>query len=276
MADKSTSQASTPFRAPAFTSHDPSLWFTILDVNFKAQNITSSLLQFSHACTLLPSDVVSQVSDAIASASSSDTPYEDLKKAVLKRLESSVTARLQELLSKEELGNEKPSDLLRRMKKLLGDKFQSFDQSMFTHLFYQRLPPALQRNLFSVKGKLSLDDLAQLADDYMASTPAEPSIAAVTAPPDTQLAHLITQLTLKVNSLEAQLTQRVKSLEERLSDSFQRRPRSPSPRRFRQRSPSRNRTPGVCYYHDRFRENAIKCTKPCSFSGQPLNMTGEC
>ena len=267
MPDTDTPQAST-FRAPAFISHDPNLWFTILDVNFKAHKITSSFLQFSHACALLPSDVVSQVSETIASAPSSDTPYEDLKKAVLKRLESSVTARLQDLLSKEELGNEKPSDLLRRMKRLLGDKFQSFDQTLFTHLFYQRLPPAPQRNLFTVRDKLPLNDLAQLADDYMASTPAEPStsITAVTASSDTQqLAQLITQLTLKVNSLE-----------ERLSDSLRQRPRSPSPRRFRQRPRSRNRTPGVCYYHEHFGDDAVKCTKPCSFSGQPLNWTGEC
>lgn len=260
-------QTST-FRAPAFTSHDPNLWFTILDVNFKAHNITSSLLKFSHACTLLPPDVVSQVPETIASASSSDTPYEDLKAAVLNRLQSSITARLQDLLSKEELGNEKPSDLLRRMKRLLGDKSETFDQTVFAHLFYQRLPAALQRNLFSVKDKLPLHDLAKLADDYMASTPAEPStsLSTVTASTDTQqLAHLITQLTLKVNSLE-----------ERLSDSLRQRPRSPSPRRSRQRSSSRNRTPGVCFYHDRFGKDAFKCTKPCSFNDQVLNRTGEC
>ena len=63
-----------PLRAPAFTLHDPTIWFTILEVNFRA--IASSLAQFSHACTLQPSDVVSQVSDAIASASTSNTPYE--------------------------------------------------------------------------------------------------------------------------------------------------------------------------------------------------------
>ena len=211
-------------------------------MNFRAHKIASSLAQFSHACTLLPSDVVSQVSDAIASASTSNTPYEDLKKAVLARLESSVSARLQALLSKEELGNEKLSDLLRRMKRLLGDKFDSFDRTLFTHLFYQRLPPALQRNLFSVKDKLSLNDLAQLADDYMASTPAEhpPSVATVSSTSDTQqLVHLITQLTLKVNSLE-----------ERLSDTQRYHPpphRSRSPRPYRRSRSgsrgSRSRTP---------------------------------
>lgn len=261
------SQAAPPLRAPPFTSHDPNLWFIILEVNFRAHSVTDSLIKFGHACTLLPPEVISQVSDAITSASSSAKPYEDLKTAVLARLQSSVTARLQELLSKEELGNEKPSDLLRRMKRLLGDKFNSFDKTLFTHLFYQRLPPALQRNLFSVKDKLPLNDLAQLADDYMDSIPKDslPSIANVTSTPDThQLAQLVSQLTLQVNALQARL------------DSSQRR-RSWSPRHSRSRSRSRDRptrTPGVCWYHDRFGSEAIKCVQPCTFNDSPLNGTG--
>ncbi|KAK8392353.1 hypothetical protein O3P69_014600 [Scylla paramamosain] len=71
---------------------------------------------------------------------------------------------LTELLSKEELGGEKPTDLLRCMKKLLGDKYTSFDKELFLQLFYQRLPPDTQRCLFTVKNKLSVDELATLAD----------------------------------------------------------------------------------------------------------------
>ncbi|KAK8385614.1 hypothetical protein O3P69_016412 [Scylla paramamosain] len=76
-----------------------------------------------------------------------------------------------ELLSKEELGGEKPTDLLRRMKKLLGDKYTSFDKELFLQLFYQRLPPDTQRCLFTVKNKLSVDELATLADEFMATLP---------------------------------------------------------------------------------------------------------
>ncbi|KAK8388275.1 hypothetical protein O3P69_020279 [Scylla paramamosain] len=76
-----------------------------------------------------------------------------------------------ELLSQEELGGEKPTDLLRRMKKLLGDKYTSFDKELFLQLFYQRLPPDTQRCLFTVKNKLSVDKLATLADEFMATLP---------------------------------------------------------------------------------------------------------
>ncbi|XP_076069190.1 chromosome alignment defect 1 [Oratosquilla oratoria] len=140
-----------------------------------------------------------RVSDTISKAPTSGTLYEDLKKAVLDRLESSEATRLQELLSKEELGNEKPSDLLRRMKRLLGDKYATFDNSILLHLFYQRLPPTIQGNLFSAKNKLALDELATLADDFMASVPvARPTIANLADQSATQaLTELVSKLTLQ-------------------------------------------------------------------------------
>ncbi|KAK8388471.1 hypothetical protein O3P69_020453 [Scylla paramamosain] len=59
------------------------------------------------------------------------------------------------------------------MKKLLDDKYSypSFDKELFLQLFYQRLPPDTQRCLFTVKNKLSVDELATLADEFMATLP---------------------------------------------------------------------------------------------------------
>ena len=95
------STAINVFKAPPFCSQDPSLWFTIIECNFQANRITASLTKFSHATALLPSDVLSQASDVIAKAVLSPTPYEDLKSAIITRLETSITTRFQELLSKE-------------------------------------------------------------------------------------------------------------------------------------------------------------------------------
>ncbi|XP_076030418.1 uncharacterized protein LOC143018718 [Oratosquilla oratoria] len=224
-------QEGSAFCAPHFSSRDPTIWFTILECNFKANRITTSLTKFSHACGLLPPDVLLQVSDTISKAPTSNTPYEDLKQAVLARLESSESTRLQELLSKEELGSEKPSDLLRRMKRLLGDKCAAFDQSILLHLFYQRLPPTIQGNLFSAKNKLSLEELATLADDFMASVPvARPTIAKLTKQSKTQaLAELVSKLALQVSALQEQV------------NNLHRRPPSPRYHRNRSRSTSRGR-----------------------------------
>ncbi|XP_076054477.1 uncharacterized protein LOC143033165 [Oratosquilla oratoria] len=153
--------------------------FSILECNFKASRITGDLVNFTHALSLLKPEILTEVSYVIASISDPTTPYTNLKTALLKRPQSSVSTRLLELLSKEELGSEKPSDLLRRMKQLLGDKYQPFDIGLFSHIFYQRLPPAVQHSLFSVKAKLSPDELANLTDGFMTTIP-DSSVAAIT------------------------------------------------------------------------------------------------
>ena len=103
--DDATATASpVVFKTPEFCSHDPTLWFNLLEMNFEVNRITSSVSKFCLATKKLPSEVLTKVSDVIQSAITSQQPYEDLKKAVIDRLESTVTTRLQELLSKEELG----------------------------------------------------------------------------------------------------------------------------------------------------------------------------
>ena len=129
------------------------MWFAIIKCNFRAASITANLTKFIHATALLPLDVLFNVSDTISNTAASATPYDDLKTAVLTQLQSTVTACLQELLSKEELGDEKPSDVLRHMKKLLGDKYSAFDTDLFRHLYYQRLPLATQRSPLQREGQ---------------------------------------------------------------------------------------------------------------------------
>lgn len=239
------------------------MWFSILECGFKASNITNSLTKFTHAVSLLPSDVLPQVSDVISSAPTSKTPYEDLKTALLKRLQSSIATRLQELLSKEELGDEKPTDLLRRMKQLLGDKYQSFDSDLFKQLFYQRLPSSIQRSLFSVKDELQPDAIAKLADDFMATLPgSQASSVSSVAPQHTdQLAQLTKQVSL--------LAMEVTSLQKRLQD--HQRSRSSTPHRRQRRS--RSRSPGLCWYHNKFGDKALKCAAPCTHKAS--NSKGE-
>ena len=209
--------AAVTIKALPFSSQDPTMWFSILECGFKASRTTQSLTKFTSAASLLPPDVLSQVSDVITSAPTSDTPYEDLKSAVLDRLQTPMAARLRELLSTEELGGEKPSDLLRRMKQLLGDKYQSFDADLFLQLFYQLLPHTIQRGLFTVKDKLQPDELANLADQFMATLPPtqhSPINNISTSQTDTQISQLtslVYQLKIEVNDLRKQLSERSRS-----------------------------------------------------------------
>ena len=255
-----TVAASVAFRAPPFCSQDPSLWFSLLECSFKASKITNSLTKFTHAISHLPPELLPQASSVIAAAPTADNPYEDLKATLLKILQTSVATRLRELLSKEELGDEKPSQLLSRMKQLLADKYQSFDAELFKQLFYQRLPSSIQRSLFSVKDNLNADAIATLADDFMATLPPPQASSISVSPHDsqlTQLTQLVSQLTSDMAKLKLQLQNRSRS-------------RSSTPRR--RRPSSRSRSPGVCWYHRTFGAKAMKCVQPCTSSS---NYTSE-
>ncbi len=84
-----------------------------------------------------------------------------MKAALIQRTTLSEQRRLQQLFSTEELGDLKPTQLLRRIQQLLGDKVT--DSSFLRELFLQRLPSHVRMVLASSDSP-DLDKLAQLAD----------------------------------------------------------------------------------------------------------------
>ena len=106
--------------------------------------------------------------------------YDKLKGQLIKQTSASEQKLLQQLLNVEELGDHKPSQVLRHMQQLLGDKSSSIDQSCLREMFLQRLPANIRIILASIPDTTGLEDLAQLADKIMEV--AIPTIAAVHTP----------------------------------------------------------------------------------------------
>ena len=65
-----------------------------------------------------------------------DQLYDKLKTELIKRTAASEQRKLQQLISGEELGDRKPTQLLRRMQQLLGDKLGSADTNSFLHRLF--------------------------------------------------------------------------------------------------------------------------------------------
>ena len=188
-----------------------------------------------------------------------DDPYDALKQALVERTAASEQRRLQQLFNAEELGDRKPTQLLRRMQQLLGDKAGATDASFLRELFLQRLPPNVRMVLAS-SDTTELEKLAQLADKIVEV--ATPPISAVTSNSSTEYEQLRTEM--------ADLRRLVESL--RFSGSTQRsRKRSSSrgrtPRRDRASTPTSTEVSGdCCWYHRQFGEAAHKCRPPCDMS----------
>jgi len=182
-----------------------------------------------------------------------------LKQRLIKRTSASEQRRLQQLLTTEELGDCKSSQVLRRIQQLLGDKANTMDAEIMQELFLQCLPANIRMVLTPLAGELNLDKLAQLADHIVEASPMH-TIAATE--PDTTTS----QLTAQVNDLAKRLDELISTLTSTINNfTTTHYTRSPSPwRRRRRASTPFDDDSNLCWYHC---DDAKKCQPPCKKSG---------
>ena len=146
-----------------FWPSDPELWFAQAEALFTAQNVTQEKTKFGHVVRVLPARYASEVRDIILRQP--EQPYKVLKAELTKRVCPSKRQRLQQLLHVDDLGDRKPSQLLRHMLKLRGDDVPDDDRDdIFRKLFLQKLPITIRTALATHKDA-TLVQLAEMADD---------------------------------------------------------------------------------------------------------------
>ena len=165
---------------------------------------------------------------------------------------------LQQLLTTEEHGDRKLSQVLWRIQQLLGVKAATMDTTFLRELFLQHLPANVHMVLIPSAGDLNLEQLAELADWIMEMSPTL-TIATTQTSTDTT-----TQLTTQVNELTCHLDELTTQMASAVN-TFSRCPRrSPSLAWWRQSMAANNRTTNcLCWYHRKFGEDAKKCQPPC-------------
>ena len=233
--------AAVHLKLPPFWPADPQIWFAQVEAQFTTRGITVQKTKFDYIVASLAPEFATEVRDLILSPPT-DHPYDTLKEQLIKRTAASEQRRLQQLFNAEELGDRKPSQLLRRMQQLLGDKANTTDGAFMRELFLQRLPSNVRMVLASTPDAGSLDELAQLADKI--AEVATPSISSVNT--STEFEHLrqeVSELKLLIQTLK-----------------------QPN-RRSRGRSPS-PAPQGLCWYHAKFGDSARKCKPPCAKSSE--------
>ena len=239
--DSGSNVCTVNFVCPPFWSHDPALWFLSLEAQFHVKHVTSQSTKYFHVLSALPPEVISTIAD-IAKHPPEDRPYDALKASLLNRLDITDRERVRRLLHTADLGDRKPTQLLRYMRSLIGSF--SVDDNFLKEMWFQRLPTQLQANLVVAQDR-KLDSLAELADTTweLYQAPSLPS----TTTSDSRIANIENELATLRSSL-GRVHLRGHS-------------RSPSPTTSRKRP----QAAPVCWYHAKYGNDARQCRPPCRF-----------
>lgn len=252
--------AAVSIKLPPFWPADPQVWFAQVEAQFDTRGVTSQKTRFDYVIASLSPEFAVEVRDLLIRPPL-DHPYDTLKAELVKRTAASEQRKLQQLISGEELGDRKPTQLLRRMQQLLGDHLGAgADANAFLkELFLQRLPANVRMVLASADPATDLTKLADMADKIVEV--ATPTIAAVSNNDSSsevkQLRAEVTHLADLVATLTRELPRRARS------NSRGRRPHSPAPQDDQQQEQQPGQT--LCWYHRKFGDQAHKCQAPCNW-----------
>ncbi|KAF9419882.1 hypothetical protein HW555_003715 [Spodoptera exigua] len=242
-------------RIPPFWRDKPRLWFAQFETMVSNQKLSEEG-KFGLAVAQLDKVDVEQISDIILSSARTGR-FEALKTRLLSVYEESENKQLQKLLNEVELGDQRPSQLLRRMRDLARDKMpdETLRMLWMSHL------PSSTRAVLAVSEESKLDSLAAMADKMGEQTKEANSVCSCshtsaatqssTPSPDDRI----------INMIEA-LTKEVAALKMDRSRNYYRGPRRDR-YRSRSRSKSTSRDSSICYFHRKFGKEAYRCRKPC-------------
>jgi hypothetical protein len=247
-------------KLPIFWENKPQSWFRLVEAQFDLNGIRQDGTKYGYILSMLD-DRLSDVVEDILCDPPAEGKYEHLKNALIKRLSSTKEQQVRRLLNDEELGDRKPSAFLRHLRSLAGADLK--DSSIIRELWMRRLPTEVQRILITQKD-LDIDKVAEIADAIV-EAPSTKLVAEVNATATTSSGRTEPDLAYVMKCLN-ELSNKVDKLFQR-GQGARSRSRSQRPG-FSSRSHSTSSAPGqpkLCWYHDKFGNNATKCRTPCSW-----------
>ena len=237
------------------------VWFMQVEAIFRTSRITTENTKFDFILSTLDADIAEMISDFLTRPRS-DTPYTDLKERLIQEFQETDQRRTTRLLTELELGDKKPTQLLREMRSLAGENVR--DDFLRT-MFIQHLPVHVRSILASSSD--TLDQLAIMADKIREYSPQQYSVNPVETSSSTQANQPGQD---RISRLEAQISALTTAIHELKSHHSRSRSPSRSQSSTRSRSRSNTRTflytdPTFCYFHRLFGNKARKCEPDCKF-----------
>lgn len=149
-------------KLPTFWQEDVDTWFAQVEAEFAIRGITQDDTKYSHVIAALTGDAAKVTSRIIRKPPQADK-YLAVKEFLCDLYGLSDSDRAERLLSVQELGTRKPSQLLSHILHLYGDHEHNF---LIRHIFLRALPGRLRQALASSKEE-DLVKLAKEADRMM-------------------------------------------------------------------------------------------------------------
>ncbi|CAL8086342.1 unnamed protein product [Calicophoron daubneyi] len=228
---------------------DPALWFAKTEAVFTARQIVDQHLRFAHVVSVIPMNVGQEIRDIIVSPST-DHPYDLLKSHLIQLAPKIRQNYLSQLIHSEKLGDKKPSKYLEDLKLKLACALINLE--IPAKLFVEQLPVHIQSFVEPLSQKLSLDDLALVAD------------------------RLLEQHDRPVHSVDSgahlemdRMKEEIQLLQKRISEISRDSVRPHTPR-------IDNKNIKICWYHRHFGGKSLKCSNSCILTPmgvfRPANM----
>lgn len=260
-------------KIPPFWVDRPEVWFYTVEAQFKLAYITSEETKFTYLLAQMDPKYVDNILDIVRSRSTKK--FSEAKARLLSTFRESESKKIHRLLNGVELGDLKPSQLLRKMQSLIPDKNsasadQDFSDQVLRTLWLDKMPAQI-RNVIIVSNS-PLEQLADMADRIYDITPRSEMAAVGSAPEETSAQIMYNALFMKIQGLEKQIA--ALSVNQP-SENRHRYPERRRGRPNRSRSRSRRRydpNGSLCFYHYRFGARCLpeKCKPPCSWTpGNP-------
>ncbi|KYN50060.1 PREDICTED: uncharacterized protein LOC108771186 [Cyphomyrmex costatus] len=244
-------------KLPPFWKDNPFLWFTQVEAVFALSRITADETKFRYVIVNLDQNILPFVSDILASPPA-ENKYGALKTRIISSFDESNESKLRRLLRGHELGDEKPSHFLQRLRNLAAGQC---NEAVMRTLFLEQMPESV-RSILAISELTDLSKLAQQADRVVDVTR---NTVAVVSTGEAKACDKTPQDDVNLHELKKM----VESLSREVKRSIR---RSRSKSRGRGRSKSKEREDDICYYHSRFGEQAKNCRPPCTFKKQKAKL----
>ncbi|XP_018367051.1 PREDICTED: uncharacterized protein LOC108763704 [Trachymyrmex cornetzi] len=198
-----TINATYAVRLPLFWRDNPQLWFAQVEAAFSIGRISGDESKFRRVVLNLDQSTLPLVADIVTSPPDKEK-YDAIKGRLVSVLGETTATRIRRLLATHELGDDKPSIFLQRLRNLAEG--QVSDQ-ILKSIFMERLPENI-RAILAISEVTDLSKLAAQADKVMeVAKPFPGSIQAVSPETDDN-----TSLVNKVSADIAELTKQIAKL----------------------------------------------------------------